>query len=59
MSAQAMLHYKAVARTKKQRIGDITLCVFGVVVMVYTTALTGMSWANGGSSPKPPGYCDQ
>lgn len=54
-----MLHYKAVAQTKSQRIRDISLCVFGVVVMVYTTILTVLSWASGGSGPKSPGYCDQ
>ena len=58
MLPQAMLHYKAIANTKKQRILDVILCVFGLVVMAYTTALTAKSWANGSSS-KPPGYCDE
>ena len=53
-----MLHLKAIANSKKQRIADVTLCVFGLVVMVYTTALTVQNWANGSSS-KPPGYCDE
>ncbi|CAD6581993.1 MAG: neutral amino acid transporter [Alectoria sarmentosa] len=54
----AMLHFKAVADSKRKRIADVILCVFGGVVMVYTTALTIKSWANGSSS-KPPGYCDE
>lgn len=58
MSSQALLHFKAVATSKKQRIADVTVCVLGCVVMVYTTVLTVMSWANGSSS-KPPGYCDE
>ena len=53
---QALLHFKAVAASRTQRIADVTLCVFGCVVMVYTTALTIRSWA-GGSSSKAPGYC--
>lgn len=58
MPPQALLHYKAIANSKKQRITDVTLVVFGLVVMVYTTALTVKSWANGSGS-KPPGYCDE
>lgn len=58
ISPQAMLHFKAVASSRKQRIADVTLCVFGCVGMVYTTALTIKSWANGSSS-KSPGYCDE
>lgn len=53
-----MLHYKAVAVSHKQKIGDIVLGLFGTVVMVYTTSLTVKSWASG-SSAKSPGYCDQ
>lgn len=53
---KALLHYKAVAEKKWQKIVDILLCVVGVVVMVYTTALTTKSWADGGV--KTPGYCD-
>ena len=58
MLSEAMLHYKAIANSKKQRIADVILCVFGLVVMAYTTVLTAKSWANGSSS-KPPGYCDE
>ncbi|PHH63420.1 hypothetical protein CDD81_6021 [Ophiocordyceps australis] len=50
-----LMHYKAVARSRARKISDVILCIFGIVVMVYATSLTIMSWAN--SSPKPPGYC--
>lgn len=56
--SQALLHYKAIANSRKQRITDMTLVVLGLVVMVYTTALTVKNWANGSGS-KPPGYCDE
>ncbi|KAG1852713.1 amino acid transporter [Suillus subluteus] len=36
----AMLHYKAVAKTRTEKIGDIILGVFGMAAMMYTTALT-------------------
>lgn len=35
-----MLHYKACARTRKEKVFDITLMAFGVLAMVYTTAQT-------------------
>jgi proton-coupled amino acid transporter len=35
-----MLHYKACARTWKQKAADIALGVFGVVAAIYTTAQT-------------------
>ena len=53
-----MLHYKAVARSQWQKLADVGLCVFGFVVMAYTTALTIMSWAASAGGPKQPGYCD-
>lgn len=52
-----MLHYRAVARTFWQRFSDVFLCVFGAIVMAYTSALTIYSWVNGDAG-KPPGYCD-
>jgi solute carrier family 36 (proton-coupled amino acid transporter) len=52
-----MLHYKAISRNLAQRIADIVLIIFGIVVMVYTTLLTVKSWV-AGNSPKAPGYCD-
>jgi hypothetical protein len=36
----AMLHYKACARTWKQKAADIALGIFGVVAAVYTTVQT-------------------
>lgn len=53
---KALLHYKAVAEKRWQKIVDILLCIVGILVMVYTTALTAKSWADGGA--KTPGYCD-
>ncbi|CAK7232255.1 hypothetical protein SBRCBS47491_008206 [Sporothrix bragantina] len=53
-----MLHYKAVARSRLWKIGDIVLCIFGFIAMAYTTSLTILSWANSSSEPKTPGYCD-
>ena len=53
-----MLHYRAVARTNARKIGDISLAIFGVVLMLYTTALTIMSWVRASSTP-PLGYCDE
>jgi hypothetical protein len=35
-----MLHYKACARTWKEKAADIALGVFGVVAAIYTTAQT-------------------
>ena len=37
-----MLHYKACARTRKEKAADIALMVFGVLAAVYTTAQTIM-----------------
>ncbi|KAL1638505.1 hypothetical protein SLS58_008833 [Diplodia intermedia] len=52
-----LLHYRAVSRTFWQRFADISLIVVGLVMMLYTTALTINSWV-GSDSTKPPGYCD-
>ena len=52
-----MLHYKAISKTRAQRIADVVLIILGIVGMVYTTTLTVKSWVSG-STPKPPGYCD-
>lgn len=54
-----MLHYKAIARTKLWKVADIALCVFGLVVMVYTTSLTVISWVGGTEAPGLPSYCDK
>lgn len=36
----AMLHYKACARTRKQKLADIALMVFGCVAAAYTSFQT-------------------
>lgn len=36
----ALLHYKACAHTRKQKIADIALLVFGIAAAVYTTSQT-------------------
>ena len=57
MKGQPLLHYRAVSRTTFRKVADILLVCFGMFVMIYTTALTLMSWAN--SKPKDDlGYCD-
>ncbi|MCJ1307916.1 neutral amino acid transporter [Agyrium rufum] len=53
-----LLHYKAVATKTWQRVVDLLMCVFGFVVMVYTTSLTIKNWAGSGG-PSLPGYCDR
>ncbi|KAF5367185.1 hypothetical protein D9758_003891 [Tetrapyrgos nigripes] len=50
----AMLHYKACAHTRKQKMGDIAMIVFGLIVAAYTTVQTIKLMAepsNGGGSP--------
>ncbi|KAL3428291.1 amino acid transporter [Phlyctema vagabunda] len=54
-----MLHYKGVAKTSFRKACDVLLCIFGLIVMVYTTSLTVISWAGGDSAPKLPGYCEK
>ncbi|MCJ1270005.1 neutral amino acid transporter [Lobaria immixta] len=54
----ALLHLKAVAQSRTQKVADIVLCVVGIVVMVYTTTLTVQSWASG-PGVRAPEYCDQ
>ena len=36
----AMLHYKAVSRTRKQKLADIVLIIFGFIAAAYTTIQT-------------------
>jgi hypothetical protein len=36
----AMLHYKAVSRTRKQKLADIVLIIFGFITAAYTTIQT-------------------
>ncbi|KAI0070077.1 hypothetical protein K474DRAFT_1654255 [Panus rudis PR-1116 ss-1] len=41
----AMLHYKACARTRRQKLADIVLMVFGLLAAAYTTLMTvRVSW---------------
>ena len=35
-----MLHYKAVSRTRKQKLADIVLIIFGFIAAAYTTIQT-------------------
>jgi proton-coupled amino acid transporter len=53
----AMLHYKAVAKTRTEKIGDIMLGVFGMAAMIYTTALTIKLMAEPETSTDLPGSC--
>ncbi|CAG8957042.1 hypothetical protein HYFRA_00012523 [Hymenoscyphus fraxineus] len=54
-----MLHMRGVAKNNFRKGCDVLLCVFGFVVMAYTTALTLKSWAGGDSAPQLPSYCDK
>lgn len=56
---QPMLHFKAVAKTRFRKGCDVLLCVFGFVVMAYTTSLTIKSWVSGTEEPPLPSYCDK
>ena len=52
------MHYRAIADRFWKRVADISLVIFGLIIMGYTTALTVISWAEGGQV-KAPGYCDE
>ncbi|KAF4550282.1 Transmembrane amino acid transporter-like protein 14 [Elsinoe fawcettii] len=54
-----LMHYRVVSTKLWQRVADICLVIFGVLVMVYTTTLTVISWTNGSGGGKSPGYCDK
>jgi len=54
---QPLLHLKAVATSKHQKVADIGLAAFGMAGCIYTTALTISNWAAGNADAKP-GYCD-
>ncbi|KAI0685968.1 transmembrane amino acid transporter protein-domain-containing protein [Cytidiella melzeri] len=55
----AMLHYKACARTRKQKIADIALMVFGMIAAAYTTAQTvKLMLEPQPVGPPPFGQCD-
>ncbi|CRG88008.1 Vacuolar amino acid transporter 3 [Talaromyces islandicus] len=52
-----LLHLRACATTRFQRLADISLAVFGLICCFYTTALTMYNWL-GVPTPPAPGYCD-
>ncbi|KAM0791921.1 hypothetical protein ACM66B_004175 [Microbotryomycetes sp. NB124-2] len=49
----ALLHYKACARSRKQKVADIALFVFGLFATVYTTSQTIQMLLSGGQSSPP------
>ncbi|KAL8280932.1 hypothetical protein RQP46_006611 [Phenoliferia psychrophenolica] len=49
----ALLHYKACAVTRKQKIADIALLIFGVVAAIYTTSQTVILLSSGEASAPP------
>ncbi|KAH9068485.1 transmembrane amino acid transporter protein-domain-containing protein [Lactarius deliciosus] len=53
----AMLHYKACARTWKQKAADIALGVFGAIAAVYTTVQTVALMAQPSPPPSLIGNC--
>lgn len=53
------MHYRVVSTKTWQRVADICLVIFGVILMGYTTTLTIVGWVNGNGAVKAPGYCDK
>lgn len=53
----AMLHYKACARTWKQKAADIALGVFGMIAAIYTTTQTLALMAQPTVAPSPIDNC--
>ncbi|KAF7724540.1 neutral amino acid transporter [Apophysomyces ossiformis] len=51
-----LFHYKAVARTWRQKALDISILAFGIVSMTYTTGITIALWSAGGD-PAPISRC--
>ncbi|GAA6060765.1 hypothetical protein JCM10212_006745 [Sporobolomyces blumeae] len=49
----ALLHYKACAHTRKQKVLDMALLVFGLVAAVYTSSQTVQLLVGGGDSAPP------
>jgi proton-coupled amino acid transporter len=35
-----MIHYKACAKTRKEKVADIALMIFGLIAALYTTVQT-------------------
>lgn len=55
----AMLHYKACAHTRRQKIADIALMIFGTVAAAYTTIQTvNLMLAPASGAPPKLGSCD-
>ncbi|KAH9945045.1 transmembrane amino acid transporter protein-domain-containing protein [Epithele typhae] len=56
----AMLHYKACARTRKEKLADIALMVFGMIAAAYTTIQTvRLMSAPASAAPPVLGQCGQ
>lgn len=55
---QPLIHSKAVAQRRWEQLADFALCVVGLCLMVYTSALTVKSWAMGGGGKATSGVCD-
>lgn len=54
----AMLHYRAVAKTRAEKLADILLGSFGMAAMVFTTVQTIKLMTLPGAAPQPaPGTC--
>ncbi|KAI9018596.1 transmembrane amino acid transporter protein-domain-containing protein [Phycomyces nitens] len=43
-----LFHLKAIANTFRQKAIDITIIIFGLVAMIYTTGITIALWSSGG-----------
>lgn len=43
-----LFHLRAVARTRTEKVLDIVLCTFGVIIMVFTMSVTVGEWAKSG-----------
>ncbi|KAJ3497951.1 hypothetical protein NLJ89_g10281 [Agrocybe chaxingu] len=55
----AMLHYKACSRTRKQKLADIAMIVFGMAAFLYTSVQTLRLMIEPSAPPDSPyGYCD-
>ncbi|KAI8337149.1 transmembrane amino acid transporter protein-domain-containing protein [Chlamydoabsidia padenii] len=49
-----LFHYKAIARTVKQKVIDVLIIVFAIVCMTYTTMITISLWFSDAPSDVPP-----
>lgn len=52
-----MLHYKACARTTREKVGDIALMIFGLLAAVYTTVQTVKLMFEPGAGGPTFGHC--